>query len=336
MVAQPPSCLPLAPLLDKAFTALTLHQVALAEQLAAEALRRASGCGDQPGQAQAHMTLTRAAALAAHPVHAYGHAQSAVLLFSTLGDVGRSSSAIFAASYAATPLGSLAEAVQLAEKGLALLEVREPRPSAGQAALDTAHGLNCLGVAQMWAGASDAAEASLSAAVWFAGESVQPPAQMHPLTNLCMLEVLRTATYSSLQPDRARVTALTEKVNALNVALGNHAPTGLQAGFENTLVVLVYFLRAMALALGPRPAGASSHLSTCTQALHRMPPRNWLHTLPHWVQVHLALAHNDRQGARQAASSMLLGATQAEHVPMQRVARSLVDKLRKEAPPRIH
>jgi diguanylate cyclase len=221
-------------------------------------------------------------------------------------------------SYAAANLGHNEEAIETAMLAAQLAE-------AGGNSLVRLTVLNYLGVALLWNGSHEGAEAVLKQAYDEALSGGRPGMVWQLHINRCLNEAYRVVTLRQLErrrPDGGQLQALLDAFDAHVVAQG-------KAGAPGSLLLqaVLQWLRAMARTW--QQGGASAHaLAQASEALAaRMPEAQLLPGMQLWLRCELALVSEAAPAALQAAQQMHALCQRIEQQPLQRIALLLSSEL---------
>lgn len=266
------------------------------------------GEGDRAAQAAAQLGRGRELIFTAH----YAEAYEALMRASTLAhdgpDLGEESRSLSLLAYAAAALGHNEEAIETAMLASQLAD----ESGDTQARLMA---LNYLGVALLWNGSHEGAEAVLKPAFELARAQQRPEQCWRPQINRCFNEAYRQVGLRHLEqrkPDPQRLLTLMEMLDERDAA--ERPQSMLTQG-------LWLWLRAVALAW---QAGAATAAAQPRQALAELcesrPEIGLLQAMQHWLDCELALLDGQPQAALQAVSGLMALSERMQQHPLQRIA----------------
>ncbi len=250
---------------------------------------------------QAYALFMRASQQAHEAGHLTGEAQALALL-----------------SYAAGNLGHNEEAIETAMLATQLADI-------GQDPLVSLMVLNYLGVALLWNGSHDGAQAVLTQAYDDALRHGRPGVVWQPHINRCLNEAYRAVTLRQLErqrPDASRLRRLLDDFDASAEALG-------KAGVSASLMQqgVLQWLRALAEGWQHGAAAAEPLVQASEAMAARMPEVRLLQAMQPWLRCEMALLSDAAPAALQAARQMHASCLCIEHQPLQRIALLLSSEL---------
>lgn len=313
-------------LLSQAQAALETGRRADAERYSSEAWAGAAIVGDKHLRARSELTLAQVDVLESRFEHARMRSARAASVFQETGDHVLLPLAREVQSYANVSVGRPAEALHMANAGLAIREKNHsPRL--------LAQGLNYLGVTQSWSGDLVPALATLEAAVWYAQESETPASQLHPLLNMGLTRLMAFPAVALPDAYSAEVQEFRELLTRMHRVSEQAAyqKVTLHDGVAPVANVFLQFLTASGLSLAGDCETATAHLVNCNMWLMQLPRNSWLHALGWWAQAIWALRRRDLPRALHCATEMEHAALAGGHVPLQNAAQLMQRELKSEA-----
>lgn len=282
-----------------------------ASVVAGEALARARAIKDRHLEAQALVTLSRAAALESRLRTAYSLAMRSVSLFDLASDDAGSADARIALSYVAAALGMSDAAALAAEDAAARCD------RAGS--LGAARVLNYVGVAAYWAGDFDASTHALEASFLRTSGSGTTVPLFQPLVNRAFCEMLHASAPESLTRNfrRDELELFAGKVQLL-VRSNQFEPMGVAT--PKVALLLSRAVWALVAAKRGNQRLMDAHLRSFDREVRAFADRSWLHALPWLVRCVSRRLNGDLPGALRAARQMFEAAVNGEHGALERLA----------------
>jgi len=281
-------------------------------------MHKSMGEGDRAAEAAALLGRGREFVLTAKYREAYESLMAASKLAHEGPDLGEESRCLSLLAYAAAVLGHTEEAIETAMLASQLADESGNADARLMA-------LNYLGVALLWNGSHEGAEAVLKPAFELARSQQRPEQCWRPQLNRCFNEAYRQIGLRHLEmrrPDPQRLLLLMSTLEERDPA--EQPPSLLVQG-------LWQWMRAVALAW---QSGSSQAAVPAQQALadlcERRPEIGLLQAMLQWLVCELALVDGQPQAALAAASRLMAQCERMQQHPLQRIALRLSCELHEQ------